>query len=65
MAWRMVDEDVVYLSPSTVYRILKSAKLVCPWRRRTKRRRGEEEVPAGRAKILSDQAQFPHQGADP
>ena len=43
MAWRMVDEDVVYLSPSTVYRILKSANLVCPWRRRSKRRREEEE----------------------
>jgi putative transposase len=43
LAWRMVDEDVVYLSPSTVYRILKTAHLVCPWRRRTKRRREEEE----------------------
>jgi len=43
MAWRMVDEDVVCLSPSTVYRILKEAKLVCPWRRRSKRRRVEEE----------------------
>jgi putative transposase len=43
LAWRMVDEDVVCLSPSTVYRILKEAKLVCPWRRRTKRRRTEEE----------------------
>lgn len=43
MAWRMVDEDVVCLSPSTVYRILKEAKLVHPWRRRTKRRRTEEE----------------------
>jgi transposase InsO family protein len=43
MAWRMVDEDVVYVSPSTVYRILKSANLVCPWRRRSKRRREEEE----------------------
>ncbi len=43
LAWRMVDEDVVYLSPSTVYRILKTAKLVCPWRRRTKRNREEEE----------------------
>jgi transposase InsO family protein len=47
MAWRMVDEDVVYLSPSTVYRILRSANLVCPWRRRTKRRREEEEKAAG------------------
>jgi putative transposase len=43
MSWRMVDEDVVCLSPSTVYRILKEAKLVCPWRRRSKRRRQEEE----------------------
>ena len=43
MAWRMVDEDMAYLSPSTVYRILKSANLVCPWRRRMKRRREEEE----------------------
>jgi putative transposase len=43
LAWRMVDEDVAYLSPSTVYRILKSANLVCPWRRRTKRRREEDE----------------------
>jgi putative transposase len=43
LAWRMVDEDVVCLSPSTVYRILKEAKLVCPWRRRAKRRREAEE----------------------
>jgi transposase InsO family protein len=43
MAWRMVDEDVACLSASTVYRILKEAKLVCPWRRRSKRRREEDE----------------------
>jgi transposase InsO family protein len=43
LAWRMVDEDVAYVSPSTVYRILKEAKLVCPWQRRTKRRRQEAE----------------------
>lgn len=43
LAWRMVDEDVVCLSASTVYRILKEAKLVCPWRRRSKRRREQEE----------------------
>ena len=43
LAWRMVDEDVAFLSPSTVYRILKEANLVCPWRRRTKRRREEDE----------------------
>jgi putative transposase len=43
LAWRMVDEDVAYLSPSTIYRILKAKELVCPWRRRTKRRREVEE----------------------
>ncbi len=45
LAWRMVDEDVAYLSPSTVYRILKREDLVCPWKRRKKRRRKEEEKP--------------------
>jgi transposase InsO family protein len=43
LAWRMVDEGVSYLSPSTVYRILKTYRLVCPWRRRMKRRREEGE----------------------
>jgi transposase InsO family protein len=43
LAWRMVDEDVACLSPSTVYRILKEANLICPWRRRVKRKRAEEE----------------------
>ncbi|MCI0407667.1 MAG: IS3 family transposase, partial [Acidobacteria bacterium] len=43
LAWRMVDEDVACLSPSTVSRILKEANLVCPWRRRAKRKRAEEE----------------------
>jgi putative transposase len=46
MAWRMVDEEVACLSASTVYRILKEAKLVCPWRRRTKRRRETVEKPS-------------------
>ena len=43
LAWRMVDEDVTCLSPSTVYRILREEKLVCPWRRRSKRSREAEE----------------------
>lgn len=43
LAWRMVDEDVVCVSPSTVYRILKEGNLVHPWRRRSKRRREEDE----------------------
>ena len=45
LAWRMVDEDVVYLSQSTVYRILKEENLVSPWRRRKKRNREEAEKP--------------------
>jgi putative transposase len=43
LAWRMVDEDVAYLGASTVYRILREAKLVCRWRRRSKRRREDKE----------------------
>jgi transposase InsO family protein len=43
LAWRMVDEDIAYLSPSTVYRILREENLVCPWRRRKKRSREESE----------------------
>jgi transposase InsO family protein len=39
----MVDEDVACLSPSTGYRLLKEADLVCPWRRRKKRRRSADE----------------------
>jgi putative transposase len=43
LTWRLVDEDVAYVSPSTVYRILREAELVCPWRRRTKRKRAQED----------------------
>ena len=39
LACRMVDEDVAYVSASTVYRILREAKLVCPWRRSSNSRR--------------------------
>ena len=33
LAWRMVDEDVAYLSPSSVYRILDDADLLYRWKR--------------------------------
>jgi len=33
LAWRMVDEDVAYLSPSSVYRILDDADLRYRWKR--------------------------------
>ncbi len=39
----MVDEGVACLSMSTVYRILQSENLVCPWRRRAKRTREDDE----------------------
>jgi hypothetical protein len=51
LAWRMVDEDVACVSSSTVYRILREAKLVCPWRRRTKCRREEAEKAGRRNQI--------------
>ena len=31
LAWRMVDEDVTYVSPSTVYRVLKEAGRLKKW----------------------------------
>jgi len=43
LAWRMVDEEVAFLSPSTVYRILKGENLVCPWSRRKKRTREDDQ----------------------
>jgi putative transposase len=33
LAWMMVDEDVAYLSPSSVYRTLKDADLLYRWKR--------------------------------
>lgn len=43
LAWRMVDDDVAYLSPSTVHRILREADLMCRQRGRAKRYREEIE----------------------
>jgi transposase InsO family protein len=33
LAWMMVDEDVAYLSPASVYRVLKNADLLYRWKR--------------------------------
>jgi putative transposase len=63
LGWRMVDEDVVYLSSSTVYRILKESKLVCPWRRRSKRRREEEEKATRPNQIWATDFMYVHVGA--
>jgi putative transposase len=43
LAWRMIDEDVAYVSSSTVYRILKEQQLIGPRRGRRKRYRDEHE----------------------
>lgn len=43
LAWKMIDEDVAYLSMSTVYRILRSEELMCLRRGRQKRYREEVE----------------------
>ena len=46
LAWRMVDENVVCLSPTTVYRILKEEGLLRGWERNKERK---EDRPYGRA----------------
>ena len=43
LSWRMIDEDVAYLSASTVYRILRAEALMCRQRGRVKRYREESE----------------------
>lgn len=32
IAYSMIDEDVAYLSPSSVYKILKAHDLIIPWK---------------------------------
>lgn len=39
LAWQMIDEDVAYMSPSSVYRLLLDADLLYRWKRSS--RRGE------------------------
>jgi putative transposase len=41
LAWKMIDEDVVCVAPSTVYRILSEAGLIDPWSRPVVRHRGQ------------------------
>jgi putative transposase len=42
LAWRMIDEEVAFLSSSTVYRILREANLMC--RQRGRKQRYREEI---------------------
>jgi hypothetical protein len=32
IAYTLIDEDIAYLSPSAVYRILKRHNLITPWK---------------------------------
>lgn len=38
LAWKMLDDGVCAVSPSTVYRVLREAGLVCRWRSKEKRK---------------------------
>ena len=49
MAWKMVDEDVAYVSASSVYRILRAEGLVPQWPGKRSKRTREEERKAHRA----------------
>jgi putative transposase len=46
LAWQMVDADVAYLSPSSVYRLLSDADLLYRWKRG--RRAGDRPAPPTR-----------------
>jgi len=35
IAYTLIDQDMAYLSPSAVYRILKKHDLITPWNRKT------------------------------
>lgn len=45
LAWKMLDENVVAVSPSTVYRILGEANLVCRWIPRGRRKGAGRAAP--------------------
>jgi putative transposase len=45
LAWKMLDENVVGVSSSSVYRVLREAQLVCPWKPQRKAK-GSGAAPA-------------------
>lgn len=48
LAWKMVDDNVAYVSPSAVYRILRQENLVPRWPVQRQKRRLEEDAKARR-----------------
>ena len=49
LAWKMIDEDVAYVSPSTVYRLLSAENLVCRQSAKREKRYREDDEKAGKA----------------
>ncbi len=45
LAWRMVDDNVAFLSMSSVYKILKESGLICGWKVKNKRQRIYHDQP--------------------
>jgi hypothetical protein len=50
----MADEDAACRSAATVYRLLKEAALVCPGRRRSKGKRGEDGRGRDKPKVQAE-----------
>lgn len=46
LTWRMIDDDAVCLSASSVYKILKDAKLICSWKPKERRIKRSREAPS-------------------
>ena len=47
LAWSMVDDNVVFISPSSVYKILREADLVCRWKPKDRRLKLKQESGKG------------------
>jgi len=45
LTWRMVDDNIAFLSMSSVYKILKESGLICGWKAKNKRQRIYYEQP--------------------
>ncbi|GAF82784.1 unnamed protein product, partial [marine sediment metagenome] len=46
LTWRMIDDNAVCLSTSSVYKILKGAGLICAWKPKEKRIKRSLEIPS-------------------
>lgn len=46
LSWKMIDEDIAYLSPSTVYRLLRAKNLVCKRDKQHEKRYREDDEKA-------------------